>query len=341
MSHMRYLSKHKARNPVFKIDFNIRHIHITNTMEESDINALINNKFDDDIDTLPADELSEEYLNSFKLIMFSDGSCVNIGKDNSKGGLGIYIYCNNPKSPYYSHNDTKIIKKIDKDVIMYNQNTFDIVYYNQMHATDVASKCKNDSCASYGTYGINDKNYCKKHKVAKMELNNHYEVYKPTNIRAEGFAILYVLIYIKTLAVDGIVNKKIISRSIKIDSIDNFSKSLKYMDFRKTSDNKFLIVTDSDFWIKTITMYMNSWIRKNIVHTYKNVDIVLLINHYVNILIDNKIQIVFKHIRGHCKDKDKKLIKKEDLNLYHRGNEMADKLAGISHDSTSLALRIH
>ncbi len=306
-------------------------------MDNFDIDSLIS----DDFETTERiiDDLDTNYLNSFNLIMFTDGSCSGNGKDTSKGGFGLYIYNNNPHSEYYSHNDTKIIKKIDKDVLFYKKDSLDIIYYNQINNNKSIITCKNQDCTNLGTYDIG---YCKTHKENKMCLTNYYFAYSVTNIRAEGYGILYALMYIKTLEIDNIKNKKNMQKNIKFDTIGNIKNSLKVMNLRKESTNKFLIVTDSEFWINVITKWMNSWINKNKILVNNdnkpraNVDIILYMNYYLNILIENNIQIVFKHIKGHSDSK----IKKEDLNLYQRGNVMADKLATISHESTSLQLRI-
>ena len=60
-----------------------------------------------------------------------------------------------------------------------------------------------------------------------------------------------------------------------------------------------------------------------------------MINHYMQILSEKNIEIEFKHVRGHS-DKDKNAI----LNIYQRGNIMADKLANIANSKSNLSLRI-
>jgi ribonuclease HI len=168
-----------------------------------------------------------------------------------------------------------------------------------------------------------------------MELNNNYFQYSATNIRAEGYAILYALVYIKILHIDSINDKKEISNKFKIEKINNLKDSLKVINLNKKSVNKFLIVTDSKFWIDLITKWCNSWIKKGLVFDKKNVDLIIMINHYMHILSENNIEIVFKHIHGHS-DKDKNI----ELNIYQKGNVMADKLANIANGGKNLALRI-
>jgi hypothetical protein len=55
----------------------------------------------------------------------------------------------------------------------------------------------------------------------------------------------------------------------------------------------------------------------------------------MNILYENNIEIVFKHVHGHADTKVK-----NELNVYQKGNIIADKLANIANDAKNLALRI-
>ncbi len=310
-------------------------------MADFDLDSLINSNYDnDDNSSTLVDELSNSYLNSYNLIMFTDGSCLGNGRDSSdvrnKAGFGIYILCNNKDSKYYLHNDTKIIKKINNDFLMFNKNTYNNIYYNLTHKNEIDTKCINEGCTYYAIYNHgSEPGYCKSHKLDGMNLNNQYFQYSATNIRAEGFGILYSLIYIKLLNVDSINDKIEISKNFKLDKINNLKSSLKILNFNKKSDNKFLIVTDSKFWIDLITKWCNSWIRKGLVFDKKNVDLIIMINHYMNILSENNIEIEFKHVHGHSDTKVK-----TELNIYQKGNVMADKLANIANDAKNLALRI-
>lgn len=308
-------------------------------MTDFDLDSLMNECFN--LEEKPSvDEFSTSYLNSFNLIFFTDGSCLGNGKDSSdsknKAGFGIYIMNNNKDSFYFGHNDTKIFKKIDKDFIMFNKNTYNTIYYNLTHKNETDTKCTNEGCTYYAIY--NDQQgpgCCKSHKKDSMELNNNYFQYSATNIRAEGYAILYALTYIKFVHVDGINDKDKIAYKFKLDKINNIKDTLKVIDFNKKSINKFLIVTDSKFWIDLITKWCNSWIKKGLVFDKKNVDLIVMINYYMNILSENNIEIVFKHIHGHS-DKDKKA----KLNIYQKGNVMSDKLANFANDAKDLTLRI-
>ena len=308
-------------------------------MTDFDLDALMNDDFNLEEKT-EVSEFSPGYLNSFNLIFFTDGSCLGNGsKDDSKNkaGFGIYIMNNNKDSYYFGHNDTKILKKIDKDFIMFDKNTYDTIYYNLTNKNETDTKCINSGCTYYAIYNNQQgPGFCKSHKQDGMELNNNYFQYSATNIRAEAYGILYALIYIKILHVDNINDKYEIARRFRLDKINNLKNNLKLIDFSKKSVNKFLIVTDSKFWIDLITKWCNSWIRKGLVFDKKNVDLIVMINHYMHILSENNIEIVFKHIGGHADTK----VKNVELNIYQKGNIMADKLANFANAAKNLALRI-
>ena len=308
-------------------------------MTDFDLDALMNDDFNLEEKT-EVSEFSPGYLNSFNLIFFTDGSCLGNGsKDDSKNkaGFGIYIMNNNKDSYYFGHNDTKILKKIDKDFIMFDKNTYDTIYYNLTNKNETDTKCINSGCTYYAIYNNQQgPGFCKSHKQDGMELNNNYFQYSATNIRAEAYGILYALIYIKILHVDNINDKYEIARRFRLDKINNLKNNLKLINFSKKSINKFLIVTDSKFWIDLITKWCNSWIRKGLVFDKKNVDLIVMINHYMHILSENNIEIVFKHIGGHADTK----VKNVELNIYQKGNIMADKLANFANAAKNLALRI-
>jgi ribonuclease HI len=284
---------------------------------------------------------SKEYLDQFNLIFFTDGSCLGNGKQDSrnKAGFGIYILCNNENSQYYNHNDTKIIKKIDKDIILYNMNTYDIIYMNTTHNNDINAKCSTESCTYYALYGDNPSSNkdpkCKIHKTSNMILNKQYNQFSGTNIRAEGYAILYSLVYIKLVMIDSLNDKQSIIDNFKLDKLTNIKKDINIIDFKLKSRNKFMIVSDSEFWINVITKWGNNWVKKFTICEKKNLDLNILINYYMNILYNNGIEIVFQHVNGHA-DKNKDKI----LNFYERGNVMSDKLANLGNKNKDLLLKI-
>ena len=306
-----------------------------------DMDSILNDSFNNDTtesNNTNTDDESNAYLNQYNLIFFTDGSCLGNGKQDNrnKAGFGIYIVCSDENSEYYSHNDTKIIKKIDKDMILYNIYSYDITYMGAVESASSNIKCNSDSCTYFGIYS-NDKNTkmnCKSHKTDDMILNKQFLQFQATNIRAEGFGILYALIYIKTLTIDRCNTKKAVIDNFKVDKINNIKNTIHPIDFRLKS-NKFMIVTDSEFWINVVTKWSNSWIKKFIILEKKNIDIIILINYYMNILYNNGIEIEFRHVKGHS-DKDKNA----ELNFYQKGNVMSDKLANMSNKLKDLKLKV-
>lgn len=305
-------------------------------MNTQDIDQLINdnlnyqNKQDNEEDTIN--------INDYDLLLFSDGAYERVKK---RSAFGIYVYNNIETSQFNKFNDIKIIKKIDKDLLFYNKNTFDITFYNYITPNTDIVKCNNEDCKYYAIY--NNQNdftgkYCKNHKLDNMDLVVNYFSYDATNIRAEGLGILYSLIFIKSIVLDNLENKKDILKNMKIDFINNIHESFKIITrFDINSYNfKFLIVTDSEFWINVITKWSNSWIRKKTYIDKKNLDIILYINYYLYILNSNNILIKFKFIRGHS-DKKNTIDK---LNLFQKGNIMADKLANIGKENKDLNIKI-
>jgi len=303
-------------------------------MNNFDLDNLINDNFSIEEPVTNNDEFSNEFLNKYNLIIFTDGACSGNGKKDKPNhtGFGMYVLCNNDKSSYFNFNDTKIIKKIDKDLLFYNKNNYDLIYYNLTCNDSKIITCNHTDCTYYAIY---NSSYCKIHKQDSMQLNIQYYQYSATNIRSEGYAILYTLIYIKIINIDKIKDKNEILEHFKIDKIKNIKKELKALQLTKKSNNKYLIVTDSEFWINVITKWMNGWINKNLIYDKKNLDIILYINYYYTMLINNNIEINFKHIKGHS-DKDKTAT----LNLYQRGNVMADKLANLAKKNTNLNIKI-
>ena len=264
---------------------------------------------------------SDEYIKSFELLMFTDGSSTGGGKYKKKvaGGSGIFIYSNN------KFNNTKILKKIDDEVIICLDKTNNISHYSLNGDQKYQILCKEQNCNNIGYCGTDNNLYCSEHKQGNMVVKKTYYSYSPTNIRAEGFAILYSIMFIKIVYIDGITNKKRLYESMKnIDKMKSFSQ-LKKVNFSKPIDEntkKFLIVTDSEFWINVITKWTNGWIYKNAIMDKKNIDIILLINHYMNLIHDTNNIVMFQHIKGHS-DNNKDI----ELNIYQKGNVLADKLA--------------
>jgi len=314
-----------------------------NDMLDNDTKTTKNNNFNSNNESENVINESQEYLSQYNLIFFTDGSCLGNGKQDArnKAGFGIYIISPNEHSEYHIHNDTKIIKKIDKEVILYNLYSYDINYISICSikdTTDNSIKCNVDLCTYYAVYtDCNNENNtaCKSHKDDNMLLNKQFYQYAGTNIRAEGAAILYALLYIKTIVIDQHNTKKNVIKNLNLDKLNNIKNSINPIDFKLKSINKYLIVSDSEFWINVILKWSNSWVRKFTILEKKNLDLNILINYYMNILYNNGVEIVFQHVKGHSdKNKDTK------LNFYQRGNVMADKLAGLANKLKDTKLKV-
>ena len=107
---------------------------------------------------------------------------------------------------------------------------------------------------------------------------------------------LYNLLYIKLIIIDKITDKNELNKNLNLHQLKNIKESIKIIkkDNIETYTNKFLIITDSEFWINVITKWCNNWIKKNQYLDKKNVDIILYINYYLNLLNNENILIDFK-----------------------------------------------
>lgn len=276
-------------------------------MNSFDIDQLINDDLLNNNNDNQNENIQHDY-HKYDLLIFSDGANERVKK---RSAFGIYIYNDNENSPFYIYNDTKIIKKIDKDQLFYNSKTFDIIYYNNiLNSNQNIIKCQNELCNYNAIYNFENEHtgkFCKNHKSGNMELIINYFNYDATNIRAEGLGILYSLIYIKLIVLNKLIDKDEILNKCNLKKINNINDSFNVITKLKDCQykNKFLIITDSEFWINVITKWSNSWIKKKIYMDKKNLDIILYINYYLSLLNNNKILIDFQFVRGHS---DKKQI---------------------------------
>ncbi len=298
-------------------------------MNNNELDQLIN----DNLEKTKLNTESDDFkLNDYNLIIFTDGAYERVKKRSS---FGIYITSKNKNSKYYKYHDTKIIKKLDKDLFIYHLYLKKIAYHTVYYNTISNYKCKETNCKYIAVYGDDINNgYCKIHKNEDMKLNYSYYSYDPTNIRSEGFAILYTLIFIKFICIDNIDNKKDI-----IDNLNNINTehTLTYniINHNKSHNNtNFLLVTDSEFWINVITKWCNNWITKNITLDKKNCDLIFYINYYLNLLQENNINIHFQFVKGHA-DKHS-----DDLSFFQKGNVIADKLANIAKESNNYQVKV-
>jgi ribonuclease HI len=172
-------------------------------------------------------------------------------------------------------------------------------------------------------------------KEQTISNSNKTEIYKNSNIRAEGYAILYSLWIIKFIYIDGIQINSNMLNNLKntkflypFDTFDlcDVVSGIKIIN----STNKMAtIVTDSLFWIDMIEKYIPNWVRNNNITTKKNIDLVIYIEYIYRFLEKNNVNVVFRHVRSHPG-------KGKDLSEDEIGNDHADILAvaakGYDHD---------
>lgn len=203
----------------------------------------------------------------------------------------------------------------------------DIIY------TDGACK-KNGDINAKGGFGIyiftssigNDISIAKQMESETFVYKNITYNFPVTNNRAEGWAIIYVMVifYYKYITLNGVCdvdkdNKKtngLRSNLIsKLNIIDILEKKLlidsKTLKIHYTESDLAVIplqepkvvhiYTDSKFWINVFTTWMPNWITKNIILDKKNPDILLYGNYYINVLEHHNIHIKFHHVNSHQK----------------------------------------
>lgn len=301
------------------------------------IDDLLNDSFKQEDKPVNNNTNNEQENIKYELLIFTDGAHERVKKRSS---FGIYIQCKNKLSNLYSLNETKIIKKIDKDHIIYNVNNYNL-HYHSLFKNRINDKCKYDNCNYFGIY-TNDQNsmgeYCKIHKNDSMVQTMTFINYDPTNIRAEGLAIVYALMYLKFVIVDNITRETLVNH---FNTFQFENPKLQFAEYKIPVDTSgytfYQIITDSEFWINVITKWSNGWIKQNKILEKKNIDIIYYINILLNSLFDNKIIIHFQFVRGHA---DTKKNKDSKYTIYQKGNIMADKLANIAKENSNNNVKI-
>ena len=109
-----------------------------------------------------------------------------------------------------------------------------------------------------------------------------------------------------------------VSSSLMIDNPTNnraelsaIEKALRLCKENNISD-KIIIYTDSEYSIKSITLWYPDWLMKNKLKDKKNVDLLEMIH-----LLYSEMDVKLNHIRSHTGLTDE----------HSKGNEMADRLA--------------
>lgn len=288
-------------------------------MNDINIDNLINNAYN-------TNKLENPENIKYELLIFTDGAHERV---KGRSSFGIYVLSKNKENKLHEHNETKIIKKLKKDIILYKSNN-GYIQHHSLFKNHLSEKCKHPNCNYFSIYTSHIDSvgeYCKLHKVDNMIMTMQFINYEPTNIRSEGLAILYALVYLKHICILNTAKKDLVS------SINSFqiNSDLKFKEYIVEGNNYkyYQIITDSDFWIKVITLWLNPWIKNNKILEKKNLDIIFYINLLMNELLNNGHVIHFKFIRGHAdKNKSDKLF-----NIYQKGNIIADKLANIAKEN--------
>lgn len=272
---------------------------------------------------------SEDYIKQWDIIAFTDGSCIGKRQGAKFGGSGVYIY--STKEIRFS--GIKILKKHVGETILYLSTKENKLVREYNKIEDMQYICENEEC---NKVSYTHDNKCSKHKKENSITVAKYFTYTPTNIRAEGFAIVLALrsiiaiiknrnskIIKKTLIKKEIIHEMNNIKNIDIDRLNLFDYDdvIIKSDFDNQESTKIMIVSDSLFWIDLITKWLPNWINKRSVEERKNIDIILLVLNCLKDCKENNIHIFFQHIEGH---QDKK---GGELNIYHKGNIIADKLA--------------
>lgn len=161
----------------------------------------------------------------------------------------------------------------------------------------------------------------------KFKLNDYDEpTYYITNIRMEGLAIVSVF----AMYTELLIHKK------KNDIVDVLNASDAFLENKQPqllknakidSNIEIEIVTDSQFWINVIKLWMPNWIKKNIMMEKKNPDILVMLKYYLDLFELNNIKYKFTHVKSHQKGNK----------TYHAfGNEIADELATSAVNNSDL-----
>lgn len=156
--------------------------------------------------------------------------------------------------------------------------------------------------------------FCDKIKIGKrlepktFVYDRKKYTYMVSNIRAEGYAIIYSLFLFKLGLIDRIpIGKNTIINVLHTNHLPPLS-SLK-IDYTSKElvcgspipNQEIHIYTDSQFWINVFTKWMPNWILEDKMLEKKNVDILLYGHYLLTILRQNQIQVHFHHVRAHQK----------------------------------------
>lgn len=136
--------------------------------------------------------------------------------------------------------------------------------------------------------------------------------YPVSNIRTEGYAILYTMYLFSHHYLYKSFSSSSTSSLLKwlntfslppLESLKTkYSKTELYIK-KNTTKKQIHIFTDSKFWIDVYTSWMPTWIHKGILLEKKNIDLLLYGYYYHTLLHQNNIEVVFHHVYAHQKGK--------------------------------------
>ncbi len=116
-----------------------------------------------------------------------------------------------------------------------------------------------------------------------------------TNIRMEGLAIVSTLaLYAKRISTDASGSPVDI-----LNSFDPYDYTDVLKNEKKVECAGISIITDSQFWINVVESWMPNWVKKGILLTKKNPDILLMLQHYLAWYKHHEVKIEFIFVRSH------------------------------------------
>lgn len=251
-------------------------------------------------------EVKEEVVDFdiYDVIAFTDGSCIS--KKGKSGGSGVYFH-----SKISELHQIKILEHMPKSELLYMGLDNEIIFNG--NEIDFSEYCFEEDCTNIGYAKVEDMLACSKHKNKDSKVVATYIRHIPTNIRAEGNAIL--------LAIRAMVNMMNSESKTKTQDINGVKVTSLKLTTPGAINRRMLIITDSKFWIDSIRDWLPGWIANRKLMERKNIDIISKLILSINQLTDLGVGLDFLHVRGHQDSK------KEELSFQEKGNVIADKLA--------------
>jgi ribonuclease HI len=315
----------------------------------------------------------DEYVKDFDLVMFTDGACINSknvpvkkgAKPARTGGLGVYIF----SKTHTDIDQTRVVAKLPMDTIVRHpallsmtvaMEVLEVSHSGQQPPADWLCQALG-ACTSLWTYSVStgslgDGTQAKTNSRTLMcsgckptaspqheqvvEMEKRWVSYQPTNIRAEGLAMLTALKF-------SLCSSKKDVRGVAAQMNTRVHNTLEIQGTMERWNNvpaspaafagrKVIIITDSLFWIDLVTKWQNGWISKKTVFEKKNYDIIATINITLNKLSARGVKVDFKHVHGHQDEH----LDQSQLNMFHKGNVLADKLANHGLEMADCLLHI-